>query len=79
MVYINGIRIGRTTGLGTWAGAIDSTRANIGARVNNGAEPFNGQVDDVRIYNYVLTQQQVNTVMNDSSAVRFAPLTGSPQ
>ena len=39
---------------------------------------FNGQVDDVRIYRYPLTPQQIKTVMNDNSAVRFAPVTGTP-
>ncbi|MHA2060818.1 MAG: LamG domain-containing protein [Candidatus Sifarchaeia archaeon] len=33
---------------------------------------FDGQIDDVRIYNYALTQQQINDVYN-SGAVRFGP------
>ncbi|KKU99193.1 MAG: hypothetical protein UY33_C0035G0016, partial [Candidatus Amesbacteria bacterium GW2011_GWA1_48_9] len=37
----------------------------------------NGQIDDVKIFNYALTAQQVKTVYNEG-AVRFAPLTGSP-
>lgn len=41
------------------------------------ANHFNGQLDDVRIYNYALTPQQVKTVMGEG-AVRFGPLTGSP-
>ncbi|PIZ47810.1 hypothetical protein COY32_01100, partial [candidate division WWE3 bacterium CG_4_10_14_0_2_um_filter_41_14] len=32
---------------------------------------FNGQIDDVRIYNYALTANQIKTVMNEGAAVRF--------
>ncbi|KKQ84253.1 MAG: hypothetical protein UT08_C0020G0002 [Candidatus Woesebacteria bacterium GW2011_GWB1_38_8] len=38
---------------------------------------FNGQIDDVRIYNYVLTPQQIKLIMNES-AVRMGPNEGSP-
>jgi hypothetical protein len=34
-------------------------------------EFFNGQADDVRIYNYVLTPEQISNVMNEGSALRF--------
>jgi hypothetical protein len=39
---------------------------------------FNGQIDDVRIYNYALTATQIKTLYNENAAVRFGPLTGSP-
>ena len=39
---------------------------------------FNGQIDDVRIYNYALTKQQIQQVFNQGSAVRFGPQTGTP-
>lgn len=32
---------------------------------------FNGQIDDVRIYNYALTPQQIKSLYNEGSAVRF--------
>lgn len=38
---------------------------------------FPGQIDDVRIYNYALTPQQVKTVYNNGT-VYFGPITGSP-
>lgn len=31
----------------------------------------NGMIDDVRIYNYALTESQIKTVVNEGSAVRF--------
>jgi len=39
---------------------------------------INGQADDVRIYNYPLTKQQVQQVYNQGSAVRFGPSQGTP-
>jgi len=39
---------------------------------------FQGLIDDARIYNYGLTPAQVRTLYNGGSAIRFAPLTGSP-
>ncbi|MDD5397232.1 MAG: DUF2341 domain-containing protein [Candidatus Moranbacteria bacterium] len=38
----------------------------------------NGQVDDVRIYNYALTKEQIANVMNEGSSLRFGPSVGSP-
>ena len=32
---------------------------------------FQGQIDDVRVYNYALTAEQVKQVMNEGSVVRF--------
>jgi hypothetical protein len=30
-----------------------------------------GQIDDVRVYNYALTQEQIKQVMNNGSAINF--------
>jgi hypothetical protein len=46
--------------------------ARIGHDVANGTEYFPGQIDDVRIYNYALTAEQVRQVANDG-AVRYGP------
>jgi hypothetical protein len=35
------------------------------------------QIDDVRVFNYALTQQQIDTIVSDGS-VRFGPDSGSP-
>ena len=39
---------------------------------------FQGQIDDVRIYNYALTPSQVKLLYNNNNSVRFGPVTGSP-
>ncbi|MGI6278201.1 MAG: DUF2341 domain-containing protein [Patescibacteria group bacterium] len=36
-----------------------------------GSSTFNGLIDDVRIYNYALTGEQIRTVYNQGSSVRF--------
>jgi len=43
----------------------------------SGTIPFNGQIDDTRVYNYPLTPTQVKTLYNDG-ATRYGPTTGAP-
>ncbi|MBU2632848.1 LamG domain-containing protein, partial [Patescibacteria group bacterium] len=38
----------------------------------------NGQIDDVRIYNYALTPLQIKNVMNQGAGVRWGPNVGQP-
>ncbi|MBI2617827.1 DUF2341 domain-containing protein [Candidatus Gottesmanbacteria bacterium] len=45
--------------------------------LGNSDIPFNGDIDDVRIYNYVLTDDQVMAIMNEG-AVRWGPISGTP-
>lgn len=39
---------------------------------------FQGQIDDVRLFNYNLTSSQVKQLFNQGSALRFDPVTGTP-
>ncbi|MFZ5424170.1 MAG: LamG domain-containing protein, partial [Patescibacteria group bacterium] len=57
---------------------IDSsgTTAYIGRR--QGGDYHSGQIDDVRIYNYALSQTQIQNIINNAAAARFGPNTGSP-
>jgi len=72
-VYVNGI----LENTGTRSSALTSyTQAvNVGRRESN---YFDGQIDDVRIYNYALTPLQVKQLYNEGAAIRFGPETGSP-
>ena len=68
--YKNGILAGSTTGVSF---SSSSNPLYIGARYDSSttfAYPFIGQLDDVRIYNYALSAEQVKQVMNEG-AVRF--------
>jgi alpha-tubulin suppressor-like RCC1 family protein len=44
-------------------------RCYIGEQVNNDAEFWNGEIDDVRIYNYALSPAEISTLAGTSSLV----------
>ena len=75
--YLNGVQYGSTVTTTYDYITQNSTPIKIGAG-NAGGRFFNGQIDDVRIYNYALTPTQIKMVMNQGSAVRYGPITGSP-
>ena len=73
-LYVDGIKFSGTT-----AGAFPSDPAvsfQIGSESDEG-NPFDGQIDNVRLYNYALSQEQVKRAYNEG-AVFFGPATGSP-
>lgn len=69
--YINSNQVG--------TGSFSSNSAGGSARLDLGAEPIGGdlynygnsKIDDVKIFNYALTAEQVKTLYNNSSAVSF--------
>lgn len=70
-VYIDG----KLDGFKNYSGVINSNQATplyFAKHPYAGFEDyFTGQIDDVRIYNYALTAEQVKQVMNEGSVVRF--------
>lgn len=74
-IYVDGIQVD-TSSDSTTATTANDDSLYIGSRGNN-AQDFDGQIDDVRIYNYTLTATQVKNLMNEG-AVRFGPVTGAP-
>jgi hypothetical protein len=48
-------------------------RAHIGRQVNDAAEFWNGQVDDVRIYNRVLSAEEIADVMRGDPLLAWGP------
>ncbi len=71
-VFINGQQIGTTqTGLGTWAGSLDTTHNTIGATNTAGSNPWSGSIDEVKLYNFALTQDQVNSDFNQNLTQNF--------
>ena len=77
-LYIDGILDSTFAGSGGDISA--STEAiNIGVRITLGTPSgyFDGQIDDVQIFNYALNSTQVKTLYN-GSAIRFGPSEGSP-
>ena len=71
--YINGAYKGNQT-LALYSDTVSNLYIGSGTTGFTQPNPgrlFSGQIDDVRIYNYALTAEQVKQVMNEGSAVRF--------
>jgi len=64
-IYINGTLEGTSTAGSGNVGAANSN-INIGQGVSS-TRQFNGLIDDVRIYNYALTQEQIKQLYNGGS------------
>jgi hypothetical protein len=73
-IYVKGILNSTLTG-GTWNHIVVTT----GTFINSNAITFglanstylNGQLDDIRLYNYALTSTQVKQLLNNNSSVQF--------
>jgi hypothetical protein len=77
--YVDGHIDGAATDISSTS-AVDLNNAT-NFKIGNGTtgdSPFAGLIDDVKIYNYALTQQQVLLDYNQGAAVRFGPATGRP-
>ncbi len=70
--YINGAQSGSTqTGLGTWAANLVSTTTAIGVtNTSGGTSPWSGMINDVRLYNRVLTVDEISQLYNGYTATR---------
>jgi len=66
-LYINGI-LDPTTG--SLIGTSSASGFNFGTNYNRTNNWFNGQIDDIRFYNYALTSEQIKTVYN-GGAINF--------
>jgi hypothetical protein len=69
--YING-KLVSSSQAGTIPTTMLSTTADLViANYDEGGAHFNGQMDDVRIYNYAITAEQAKNIYNRGSAVSF--------
>jgi len=67
-IYKDGTLVGTTPITGNLA--VNDVSAKIGTYQGTNYN-FNGQIDDVRIYNYALTLEQIKLLYNDNAAIRF--------
>ena len=63
--YVDGVMTGTST---AGIDADNNTAFQVGY---DGTNYFDGQIDDVRIYNYVLTSEQVRNVYNSAATVQL--------
>lgn len=73
-LYINGVEEDTNT---VTTGEINPSASFEIGRHSGGTEYFSGQLDDIRVYKYALTAEQVQ-ILYGSGTVRYGPETGSP-
>ena len=70
--YENGRQLGSTQSYTNDPTGGTTANLILGAAGSTLADwPFDGLIDDVRLYNYVATPQQIRTAMNEGAATRF--------
>ena len=78
--YVDKVATGTADSISSRATSLSGSNVfHIGS--NDAATPaqfLTGQVDDARIYPYVLPSSFITRLYNDGSAQRFGPATGSP-
>jgi hypothetical protein len=77
-IYVDGKASGNSSSMSPNIGTGNTPVIGSGMGGNAGGWRFNGQIDDLRVYNYALTASQIKQVMNQGAGVRFGPLTGTP-
>ena len=85
-VYKNGVLVSGSVGGGvikTSTNTGTSQAFSVGRSLNEGTQnSFDGQIDDVRVYSYALSTDQILKVMQGGSGTgstaNFGPVTGSP-
>ena len=77
LIYIDGVLAASDTT--TTTNSLDNNDALfIGIESATGTEDWIGDLDDVRIFRYPLTLQQIRAVINEGATTRFGPSTGNP-
>ncbi len=76
-VYLDGKPDGVAVAMGSDPMS-NTSNMRIGTRSYSSTSYFNGLIDDVRIYNYMLTPLQIKTLFNENFSARFGPLEGAP-
>ncbi|MDP2695771.1 MAG: LamG domain-containing protein, partial [bacterium] len=78
-IYLNSVEKATTIQANNLTSSIDNAiPVNIGSR-HNGNENFNGLIDDVRVYNYARTPEEIRLDYNAGFAALFGPQTGCDQ
>jgi hypothetical protein len=76
LYYINGEPAGEATAAATLPGTADTSTVRIGM-TNEGGNGFLGMIDDPRIYNKVLTSDEIKQIMRGDPFVAWNPSPGN--
>jgi hypothetical protein len=77
-LYIDGFLVAQDTSISSTGTLSNSGDLTIGRYQDAAVRYFPGLIDEAKIYNYALTAEQIKNIMNQSSAYRIGPNTGSP-
>lgn len=81
-IYVNGVS-GGAVSAGIWNHIVVTAGTAVTANAIKfglaGGTYFSGQLDDIRIFNYALTNKQIAMVMNENSSLRFGSITSAVQ
>ena len=70
-IYMDGVDISGSFASGSPPASIADSDATLGiGAIGDGTSPFDGQIDDVKVWNYALTPLQIKNDYNNGS-VRF--------
>jgi hypothetical protein len=73
--YVDGIYVGEAS-ISSFSGNVsNAANLNFGTFDDNGSYSFMSSttIDDVRLYNYALSEEQIKVIMNNDSGLRFGP------
>lgn len=77
--YINGTLVSTKVGQGTEAELCPNSQVIVGDWWNGGSQPLNGKLDNIRLYNRVLTPHEIATLSTNfqvtSNSVKATPHT----
>ncbi|MFA6005801.1 MAG: DUF2341 domain-containing protein [Patescibacteria group bacterium] len=77
--YAEAYANGKSTGAPvTFLDSTVGTYVTVGGFGPTGTQNAAGQFDDIQVFNYALTTQQIKNLYNQNSAIRFGPASGMP-
>jgi hypothetical protein len=76
--YIDGRRDDAVSISSRTGSLANSADVYIGRYSPGPSQFFDGQIDDVQIFNYALTSTQIHNLVNQNSSVRYGPSQGTP-
>jgi hypothetical protein len=78
-MYIDGLdnAPSKTGTIGNIGDTSNTSNLSIGSQATT-THPFNGKLDDIRLFRFALSPMQVKKLFNDNANMRFGPKEGSP-
>lgn len=72
-IYVDGLMVAEVTNSAQQSITIDGEQVQVGGWDNHSNQWFNGMVDDVRVYDVALTDEEVSTIFNNGDGETILP------